>query len=81
MYNKTRNTGEKPRENTRKTGKMKNLKIINFTVISEELTGNKDAIRSNRIPRKYKESFEDLNELLEAWLKCTKRRTDNQQKK
>lgn len=81
MYNKSRKNGDKPRENTRKNGNMKHLNMINFTAISEELTGNKDAIRLNRMPRKYKESFEDLNELIEAWIKCTKRRSDNQQKK
>lgn len=68
-------------ENMQYSANMKHKDIINFNAISEQLTGNKGTIRKGNIPRKYKESFEDLNEFIEAWIKCTKRRTDNQQKK
>lgn len=60
--------------NNQKTGKMKYKKIINFQALSEEITGNKTTIRADRQAKKYLEQLQDLDELIEAWIKCTKRR-------
>jgi hypothetical protein len=60
--------------NNQNTGKMKYKKIINFQALSEELTGNKTTIRADRQTKKYLEQLQDLDELIEAWIKCTKRR-------
>lgn len=55
---------------------MKHKNLINFQALSEELTGNKSTIRADRHAKKYVEQLKDLDELIDMWLKCTRRRTD-----
>lgn len=44
--------------------------LINWSALSEQLAHNKDSIRSNRIPDKYKEEVEILISYVESWLNC-----------
>lgn len=45
------------------------IDIINWRKVSESLTGNPDAIRSNRIPKKYQKAVQELKDLHEYWSK------------
>ena len=53
---------------------MKHKDLINFKALSKEITGSDRKIRPNKTANKYIEQLQDLDELLEAWIKCTKRR-------
>jgi hypothetical protein len=48
------------------------LKFINFSAISEELTGSKTRIKQNRIPGQYEPMIEELDQLLRYWIERTK---------
>jgi hypothetical protein len=54
--------------NTELTEKAKRL--INWSELSEHLAHNKDSIRSNRTPDKYKNEIDELLKYIEAWLNC-----------
>ena len=42
-------------------------KLINFSALSELLTGRPDIIRENRIQKKHKAKIEELITLLDYW--------------
>ena len=44
--------------------------IINWSALSEQIAHNKDSIRANRIPDKYKEEVNILLSYIESWLNC-----------
>lgn len=43
--------------------------IINWRGLSKLLTGNEDAIRSNRIPKKKEKEVQELQDLINYWKK------------
>lgn len=47
-------------------------KIINWNKLALTLSGKKENLRSNKIPKKYKEKVNNLFEILEAWEKDEK---------
>lgn len=53
---------------------MKHKKIINFYALSEELTGSKTRVKPVGTANKYRDSLEELDLLIDAWLKWTKQR-------
>ncbi len=59
---------------------MKYLKLINFQALSEELTESKRKIKQTNTASKYVDMLEDLNELLELYIKQSKRRLEPKQK-
>lgn len=44
--------------------------LINWSALSEQLAHNKDSVRSNRIPDKYKDEVNILISYIESWLNC-----------
>lgn len=44
--------------------------LINWSALSEQLAHNKDSVRSNRIPDKYKDEVDILISYIESWLNC-----------
>jgi hypothetical protein len=47
---------------------MDSKKIINYSVLSERITGNKNTIRSNRENKKYSGAIQELTDYLDAWI-------------
>lgn len=47
---------------------MESRKLINFSEVSIQLTGNKDTIRANRENAKYSEAINELMEYLDGWV-------------
>lgn len=47
--------------------------LINWKQISIALSGSDNAIRKNKIPKKYQRKIDRLLKLLELWLKWTAR--------
>jgi hypothetical protein len=45
-------------------------KLINWSALSEHLTGNKGNIRPNRIPEKYQEEVSLLQYYVNSWADC-----------
>lgn len=42
--------------------------IINWSALSEKLAGNRDSIRRNRVPEKYKPTINQLVQFVEWWV-------------
>lgn len=42
--------------------------VINWSALSEKLAGNRDSIRRNRIPEKYKPTINKLIQFVEWWV-------------
>jgi hypothetical protein len=47
--------------------KFKEESIINWSVVSKILTGKKENIRQNRVPKKHKKEIEQLLFYIESW--------------
>ena len=58
---------------------MKHKHLINFKALSIEITGSARKIRSTNTANIYNEPLTDLDELLNAWINCTKRRLKGKQ--
>lgn len=43
------------------------LNLINWTALSELLTGNKTSIRKNQVPEKYLEEVQELLSMIRVW--------------
>ena len=50
-----------------KKPKSKEESLINWSVLSKLLTGTKENIRQNRVPKKHKEEVEQLLYYIEKW--------------
>lgn len=48
-------------------------KLIVWNEVSRLLTGNIQNIRSNKVPKKYKESVKELTDFVEYWIQKNKR--------
>lgn len=59
---------------------MKYLNLVNFQALSEELTGSKRKIKQSQTADKYTEILEDLNGILEMYIKQSKRRLQPKEK-
>ena len=46
--------------------------LINYRAISEELTGDREKIRANQVPSKYKGIIKDCNDAVRSILKKAK---------
>lgn len=53
---------------------MKHRKLINFNALSEELTRSKTKVKPVGTANKYRDSLEELDLLIDAWLKWNKQR-------
>lgn len=47
---------------------MDSKKLINFSNVSQELTGNKNTIRANRNGGEFSESIKELVDFLDGWV-------------
>ena len=59
---------------------MKYNKLVNLKAISRELTGSEQAIKNRNTSIKYSELLEDLDDVLELWLKLSRRKLQPKQK-
>jgi hypothetical protein len=59
---------------------MKYLNLINFQALSEEITGSKRKIKQSSTADKYTQILEELNEVLELYIKQSKRRLQPKEK-
>ena len=41
--------------------------LIKCSTLSKKLSGSDNSIRQNKIPKKYEEEVQKLNEFIEAW--------------
>jgi len=48
--------------------KVKAQELVNFSGLSNLLTGRADVVRKNRIQKKHKEKYNELISLLEYWI-------------
>lgn len=48
--------------------KVKAQELINFSGLSNLLTGRADVVRKNRVQKKHKEKYNELISLLEYWI-------------
>lgn len=48
--------------------KLKAQELVNFSGLSNLLTGRADVVRKNRIQKKHKEKYNELISLLEYWI-------------
>jgi hypothetical protein len=51
-----------------------NRDIINFKVLSQELTGSETKIRKQNTAEKYSEDVDELLELIETWAKWKRKK-------
>lgn len=42
--------------------------LINYSVLSEMLTGRKDVVRSNRVQKKHKDKVNELHSFIKYWM-------------